>query len=340
MTEDQQRDNVIHVTFGAGGGVRQRKSAPPVKRTTPLPPPNKAATPSADPTSDLYTRREAARLFGLKESRLRNWERTGVVEPSAKKGQRQLYSFQDLIGIRVAKGLLDRGIPLRDVRASVLALRRTLPDVTRPLSELRVVADGSSVLVRDDQGTFNAQTGQQVLDFQVETLREDVVRVLRAADAETRDRNAAYEAYLEGCRLDEDESTYAQAEAAYLRALNLDPSLANAFTNLGNLAYRRGNSERAENLYQKALEVDPAQPEALYNLGFLDLERNQAELAASRFELALESDPAFADAHFNLAMAYETLGRLDDARPHWETYLLLEPTGSWATIAHEHLLST
>ena len=50
------------------------------------------------------------------------------------------------------------------------------------------------------------------------------------------------DAYLEGCRLDEDEATLDRAEACYRRAITLDPALANALTNLGNLRFRRGDS--------------------------------------------------------------------------------------------------
>ena len=106
--------------------------------------------------------------------------------------------------------------------------------------QLRVVADGQSVVVRGDDGTFDPLTGQRVLDFEVSALRDDVVRVLRAGEPAPEQRRAAYAQYLEGCRLDEEELTFDRAEAAYRRALELDPTLANALTNLGNLRFRRG----------------------------------------------------------------------------------------------------
>jgi hypothetical protein len=39
-------------------------------------------------------------------------------------------------------------------------------------------------------------------------------------------------------------------------------------------------------------------------------------------------------------MAYEELGRHGDARPHWDSYLRLDPTGPWAEIARRHLSRT
>ncbi|MEO0322833.1 MAG: tetratricopeptide repeat protein [Myxococcota bacterium] len=325
--------DVIHVLFGADGGYRL---------TTPDADPESAAQPEApalggdDPLADLYTREEVARLFGLPEGRLRYWDRSGFVAPSARRGRRRYYTFQDLIGLRAAKGLLDAGLRLSEVRASVEAIRGALPRVVRPLSELRVVAEGRAMLVRDARGTFEPTTGQLVLDFRVDALREDVVAALRRPASEA-ERRTAYDRYLEGCRLDEDPATHAAAEAAYREALRLDPTLANAFTNLGNLRFRQGDEGGAEALYRQALLVDPQQPEALYNLGFLALDEGRAEEAIPRFERALDADPAFADAHFNLALAYEAVGRHADATPHWQTYLTLEPEGAWAEVAARHL---
>jgi DNA-binding transcriptional MerR regulator len=328
-----ERDNVIHIGFDRNGNVRRRRGPPSGggddgERRPP--------TRHKDPLADLYGRREVAKLFGLTEGRLAYWDRTGFLRPSGRSGRRRYYTFQDLIGIRAAKGLLDGGVPLRRVRRSVEALRVALPKVVRPLSELRVLADGSTVLVRDGEGTFEPTTGQRVLDFRVDTLRDDVVRVLHAKPSEQK-RRSAYEHYLEGCRLDEDETTLDRAEEAYRRALELDPSLANAVTNLGNVRYRRGLFDEAAELYRQALRLDPAQPEAAYNLGFIAYEGAELDEAVRWFEQALCHDPAFADAHFNVAMAYQELGRTAEARPHWKAYLRLEPSSPWSEIARRHL---
>ncbi len=213
MSDD---DTVIHVVFGPDGGYRLSAPTAPVVAAEKGPPKERD-----DPLVDLYSRREVARLFGLTEGRLRYWDKTAFLEPSAKRGRRRYYTFQDLIGIRAAKGLLDAGFPLQEVRKSVDGIRAALPLVVRPLSELRVVAEGHAMLVRDEAATFEAKTGQLVLDFSVETLKHDVIRVLRR-DPSPEDRQSAYDLYLEGCRLDEDETTYRAAEAAYRKALALD----------------------------------------------------------------------------------------------------------------------
>jgi tetratricopeptide (TPR) repeat protein len=325
-------NNVIHVAFGQGGGRIE-----PHGMVGPSIEPVRAPEEREDPLADLYSAADVARLFVVTPSRLRYWDRTGFLSPSGRRGRRRYYTFQDLIGLRAAKSLLDAGLPLQRVRKSVESLRALLPKVTRPLNELRVIADGQSVVVRDAQGQFDPQTGQGVLDFDVSALRDDVVRTLKRHGELNENKRSAYELYLEGCRLDEDEATFARAEEMYRKALELDPTLANALTNLGNVRFRRGFPDEAERHYRAALGIDAEQPEAYYNLGFLYYERGDAKAAVTCFERAVARDPAFADAHFNLAMALEETSDRSAARRHWQIYLQLEPQGAWSEVARRHL---
>ncbi|MBV9947446.1 MAG: tetratricopeptide repeat protein [Myxococcales bacterium] len=331
----RKRANVIHVAFGAGGG---RVSRLPPKAggggpTTAPPPPD-----PREPVTDLFSQREVARLLGVTAARLRSLDRARIVSPSGHRGRQRAYTFQDLIALRATRELLDHRVRLRDVAKAIGALRQALPRVTRPLQELRIVGDGRRVVVRAEEGSFEPLTGQMVLDFQVQALRDDVVRVLRPETGSERARTA-YDIYVQASGLDEDPATYDEAAELYERALRLDPSLAIAYTNLGNIRFRRGDEAGAEALYRRAIEIDPRQPEAHYNLGYVMLERGEARVATAHFIRALEGDPRFADAHFNLAMAWERVGERSKARPHWKKYLEIEPTGTWADVAREHLRS-
>ncbi|MCC6647137.1 MAG: tetratricopeptide repeat protein [Polyangiaceae bacterium] len=319
------RDNLIHVQFGPNGG----RVAPPA----PVAPEPIAGV---EPVTDLFTAAEVARLTGLSAARLRSLARAGVVAPSGERGGRPAYTFRDLIVVRTVKGLLDRRVAMRDVTSAVRALRESLPKVTRPLAELRVASDGQRVVVRADTGDFLATTGQLLLDFGVAELRDDVVRVLRPRGRSDR-QQTAYDLYVRASELDEHPETVEEAERLYRRAIELEPDLAIAYTNLGNLHFRRGEEDAAVALYEAALLRDATQPEAQYNLGYVSLERGRTAVAIGYFEAAIAVDPRFADAHFYLAMAYESSGQRDKARPCWRRYLELEPTGTWADVAKKHL---
>ena len=335
---DPASDKVIHVVFGPGGGRVSERPAPvadgaaseaQVEDEAP-------AASSREPVSDLFTGTELSRLLGISTGRLRSLDRAGIVEPSGRRKGRRAYTFSDIIALRAARDLLARKVRLRDVARAIEKIRGALPKVTKPLAELRIVSDGQRVVVKSAAGAFEPLTGQMVLDFDVKDLRDDVVRMLRPTAGKERARTA-YDLYVRASQFDEDPATMDEAEALYRRALELDPWLAIAYTNLGNICFRRNDEAQAEELYQKALRIDRTQPEAQYNLGYVMLERGQAAEAIDYFRGAIHSDPCFADAYFNLAMAYEQVGEPAKARPCWRKYLEIEPTGTWAEIARKHL---
>jgi len=325
------QDKVIHVDFGSTGRMPAEASSP--ARTLPDLPPLPVPR---EPITDLFSGTEVCRLLGLTRGQLRSLDRTGVVSPSGRRRGRRAYTFNDLIALRTASQLIEQKVRLRDVARAVAKLKNALPKVIRPLAELRVVSDGKKVVVRAQDGTFEPCTGQMLLDFDVETLRNDVVRVLRPKVNRQR-AQSAYELYMRASQLDEDPATFEEAQGLYRQALEMDPYLAIAYTNLGNICFRRQDDEAAEQMYRRALEIEPKQSEAHYNLGYVMLERGDPVSAVPFFQSAIAADPTFADAYFNLAMAFEHVGDIQQARPCWKRYIELEPRGTWAEIARKHL---
>src|SRR5262245_39513821 len=113
----------------------------------------------------LYSLKDVAELFALQEARLRYWAQTGFVGPSVRRGSRFFYTFEDLIGVKVAKELLDGGLPMQRVRKQLDALRTALPGVERPLARLRICSDGNDVVVVTDDLAFQPASGQTVMSF-------------------------------------------------------------------------------------------------------------------------------------------------------------------------------
>ncbi len=333
-------DKVIHVVFGPGGGridpPKPADAASSRKAGGAADDELAPVSSSREPVSDLFTLSEVAKLLALSTGRLRSLDKAGIVTPTGRRRGHRAYTFQDIIALRAARDLLAKKVRLRDVARAIESIRKALPKVTRPLAELSIVSDGQRVVLRSTVGNYEPVTGQMVIDFEVKSLRDDVVRVLRPAAGRARAKTA-YDLYVRASQFDEDLETLDEAEKLYRRAIELDPWLAIAYTNLGNICFRRADELQAEKLYKKALLIDSTQPEAQYNLGYVMLERGQALEAIDFFRGAIKSDSRFADAYFNLAMAFEQTGNVEEARPCWKRYLEIEPSGTWAEIARKHL---
>jgi DNA-binding transcriptional MerR regulator len=287
-----------------------------------------------------YTFAGAAKILDIAESKLRYWAQVGFVGPSARRGGKQLFTFQDLVSIKAAKELTDRGFRAADIRKALEAVRASLPEVDRPLDRIRVAFDGAHLVVVDEGSSFEI-TGQRVFDFDLgELQRRSGGGDKPAAPApETPGRaRSAYEWFVEGTHIEarggDPADVDARAEACYRKALALDGGLAAAHTNLGNLAHRRGDPAGARRAFEAALALDPDQPEARFNLANLILEAGDLELAVAELRRVLQVDPSFADAHYNLAVALERLGGRAQARAHLERYLALEDNaGPWSAEA-------
>jgi DNA-binding transcriptional MerR regulator len=298
-----------------------------------------------------YSYGGAAKILDIAESKLRYWAQVGFVGPSGRRGGKPVFSFQDLVSVKAAKELVDRGFKAAEIRKAIEGVRAALPHLDRPLDRIRVAFDGTRLVVVDDDTAFDPMTGQRVFDFGLADLAGKVgytpsaptVPLPGPAEAPKLDSDkpkakatftstrSAYDWFVEGTRAEAAGSDDGRAETCYREALALDPGLAAARTNLGGLAYRAGDIPAAREAFEAALALDPDQPEARFNLANLVLESGDLELAVAEFRRVLQADPEFADAHFNLAVALERLGGRAQARAHLERYLALEPTSSsWA----------
>ncbi|HEY6932656.1 MAG TPA: MerR family transcriptional regulator [Marmoricola sp.] len=113
----------------------------------------------------------ACNAAGITYRQLDYWARTGLVEPSVRgaagSGSQRLYSFRDILLLKVIKSLLDAGISLQQIRTAVAHLRaRGTDDLTR----VTLMSDGASVyectsndevidLLQGGQGVFGIAIG-------------------------------------------------------------------------------------------------------------------------------------------------------------------------------------
>lgn len=289
-------------------------------------------SPTSEPDDDggVYSFREVARLLDVPEHRLRYWSQTGFLVPSVRRGERRFYSFRDLIAVKVAKGLLDGGLPLRRVRRQLEALRTTLPRVTAPLHDLRIRCEHDRVVVDEVVHRFEASSGQLMIDFEVSALREEAAQVLALPwvdeDGDGAPRTA-YEWFLFAQELEEewggapaDAEGLARVRHAYETALELDPRLAAAWTNLGGLLAEVGQLEEAQEHFEEALRHDPDQMQARLNLAELVLLQAGPAEAVPAYREVLRRDPDYHEAHYGLARALLQQGSKGEALAHLERF--------------------
>jgi len=263
-----------------------------------------------------YGSREVSRMLGLSVGQLRSYVRAGFLHPARGPRAELRFSFQDLVLLRAAQGLLGARIAARRVRAALRKLRSQLPE-GRTLRDVHIRAEGDRIVVADGARKWSAEDGQILFDFGTAELARRIAPLARKPSAAL-DADGMYE---RGCDLEEADP--AAARAAYERALELDPGHAQAHVNLGRLLHEAGEAASAAEHYRRALEARPDDGTAAFNLGVAleDLGRRAEAIAA--YQLAISTDPHCADAHYNLSRLYEHLGQGAPALRHLRTYRAL-----------------
>lgn len=118
-----------------------------------------------------FTAQQASKLTGCTAHQLRYWDKVDLVQPSiqgtdGRPGRRRLYSFRDLVALRVVKSLLDNGMSVQRVRRAWDYLRRTA-DMEAHLSEVKLVTDGTSIfrVAQDEEELLDALRQGQLAFF-------------------------------------------------------------------------------------------------------------------------------------------------------------------------------
>ncbi len=268
---------------------------------------------------------QAARIVGVPPMRLRECVRAGLVSPRRDRRGRFRFDFVDLVLLRTMRGLLERGVPVRQIARVLASLRRQIGH--RPLNQLNVFADGGRVVAWDGRSRWQPESGQFLFNFDATQVVRRAGKIANLPTPEptstTLPRLSAEE--WSDLALELEASSPLEARAAYHHALDLDPDHVIARINLGRLLHGDGNLTGAEAHYREAIRSDPHYALGWYNLGVLLEDTSRPDDALACYEQAVRADPELADAHYNLALLYDHAGRKPDALRHLAVYRRLAP---------------
>lgn len=134
-----------------------------------------------------FTAQQASTLTGCSQHQLRYWDRVDLLRPSiqgtgGRPGVRRMYSFRDLVALRVIRSLLDNGMSVQRVRRAWDYLRRNA-SMEDHLSDVKLVTDGHSIFQvagSDDEVLDALKEGQLAffvaIDQITREVEEDVTR--------------------------------------------------------------------------------------------------------------------------------------------------------------------
>ena len=122
---------------------------------------------------------EVCALVDITYRQLDYWARTDLITPSLASakgsGSQRLYSFTDVVLLKMIKGLKDAGMSLPKIRTAMDTLRDHLGD-DQPLTDVTIVAEGSSIYAATspDEVIDVLRRGQGVFAMAVGPLREEL----------------------------------------------------------------------------------------------------------------------------------------------------------------------
>ncbi|WP_078516588.1 MerR family transcriptional regulator [Streptomyces sp. HGB0020] len=123
----------------------------------------------------------ACAAAGITYRQLDYWARTGLVEPSVRpaygSGTQRLYSFRDVVVLKIVKRFLDTGVSLQNIRTAVTHLRER---GFRDLERMTLMSDGATVYECTSPDEVHAllQGGQGVFGIAVGVVWRDVESAL------------------------------------------------------------------------------------------------------------------------------------------------------------------
>jgi len=130
-------------------------------------------------TTEGYRAPTVCNLVGITYRQLDYWARTDLIRPSVQgargSGSQRLYSFTDIVQLKVIKRLLDAGMSLKRIRTAVGILADQL-ESDQPLADVTLLSDGASIYAAHspDEVVDVFRRGQGVFGIAVGPVQEEL----------------------------------------------------------------------------------------------------------------------------------------------------------------------
>ncbi len=252
--------------------------------------------------------------------------------------------------LRSAKELLDAQVPVRRTNRVLLELKARNAQASRPLSSLRVQAQGTRVVVQDGNTSWDAESGQGSLPFvtpagetaadavppnKVATLdlitpdlsapdltapglasREQLNRITQRPVQQPQDQQSGSQQSDDHLGRTGDDSPEPEGVAGSEPMVVVPESGELTSDDWYNLALdlEEAEPDKAPQAYLRALELNPNNTDAQVNLGRLCQLRGNLKQARRHYKLALEIAPEHQLANYNMGTIYDELDEFETAR--------------------------
>ena len=204
--------------------------------------------------------------------------------------------------------------------------------VSRRWGRLGLLALGSALLL----------AGCVTRDQEVQRLRARATYEQGLSHLNEQRVSLSLAAFQEAARLDPDAPLYhntlgvvylhylskpTEAQAEFQRAIELDPTYAEALTNLGVTLAQQGKWAEAVTTYRKAISLPmyPSPEVAYANMGWAYLNLDKPKEAEESYRTAVQLQPKFAQAYYFLGVVLDRQGKKDEAKVAFRMARDLDP---------------
>ncbi len=255
-----------------------------------------------------HTLEQLSRLLGISGLRLRRWIEIGLIKPADTAALTPMFNYEQVAAARTLSRLVARGVPLAKLAASLRRLQQWLPDDSR--LGVSIIAIENQLLVRDGDELIDS-LGQ--LHFAFDRPVEESQHRTSSGSMGPIDPDELFDrAHRYEC-----DNQFDEAIADYGRWLNEFGDDHEVLFNLANAYSQKGFVEQAIDYYRRCLQMKPSYACAWNNLGLRLHETGDRSEAIVALRNAVDLDPTNVSAMFNLADMLDEAGSSPEANLLW-----------------------